>query len=242
MKYPLFIITITALAVFFSGCSAQIEGSLRQNGSADLQVEAALEPRMTALIRRFQAMSAPETAAEALILDGSAMAQSMAAAPGIGEVSFRNTAPAAIAGRMVISKVDAFLAGPSQAGKIPFISYNPGGSGGGGKLRLFLDRQSAPQALTLFSADLSGYLSALMAPAVTGLALSKDEYLTQLSMIYGRPLADEIAAARINAAIDFPAPITSIQGGTAQGARARFSIPLLDILTLETPFICEVQW
>jgi hypothetical protein len=240
MKYPVSFFGMLAIsgAVFFSGCSARLEGTLQQNGSGELKLEAALEPRMTALIRRFQAMG-NTPAANANILDGPAIARSMAAAPGIAAASLHNNGSGAIAGTITISQADALLTLPSSAGGSTgaFISYSPDGS-----LRASLDRNSVPRLLTLFSADLSGYLSALMAPVVTGETLTKEEYLGLVASMYGNQLKDEIAASRIDAVIEFPGLITAIQGGTSQGRQARFSIPLADALVLERPLIYEVRW
>jgi hypothetical protein len=230
------VLLLALAAAFFSSCSARIEGALLQDGSANLRVDAALEPQMTNLLRVLQAMGNRQ-AAGAPLLDGPAMARSMASAPGVASVSFNNKGPAAIAGTIAISRIDAFLSAPAQTGETPFITYDPNG-----RLQFFLDLRSAPQALLLFSPELVGYLSSLMAPIATGVTLSKDEYLMLVSSIYGRPLADEIAAARINAAIDFPGTITAIQGGEFQGSRAQFSIPLIDVLVLEKPLIYEVRW
>jgi len=68
------------------------------------------------------------------------------------------------------------------------------------------------------------------------------EYLDLVASIYSRLLANEIAEARIRATIDFPRPITSIQGGAFVGRRAEFDISLLDILVLEQPLRYEVSW
>jgi hypothetical protein len=81
-----------------------------------------------------------------------------------------------------------------------------------------------------------------MAPVALGEYMAAGEYLSLVAMIYGRPLADEIAAARIRASIEFPRAVTSITGGTSAGRRAEFDIPLLDILVLEKPLRYEINW
>jgi hypothetical protein len=55
-------------------------------------------------------------------------------------------------------------------------------------------------------------------------------------------VADEIAAAKIRAFIDFPGPINAVKGGTYTGRRAVFEVPLLDLLVLETPLNYEIRW
>jgi len=63
-----------------------------------------------------------------------------------------------------------------------------------------------------------------------------------LALVYGRPLADEIAAARIWAIIEFPRPLVSVKGGSSAGNRAEFNISLADLLVLEQPLRYEVIW
>lgn len=234
-------LTLAAAGAVLPGCSAKIEGNLYQNGSAELRVEAALEPQMISLLRRFQALGGASAAGNTPVLDGPAMAQSMTAAPGIASVSFHNTGPAAIAGTIGIFRVDDFLSQPNQAGGSSFITYDPAGM-----LRLSLDRRSAPQVFKLFSPELKDYLTNLMAPAADvefqKEIHTKKEYLEMLGFIYPAGLVQEIAAARISALLDFPGPVTGVQGGGAQGRQARFSIPLIDVLVLETPLVYEVRW
>jgi hypothetical protein len=105
-----------------------------------------------------------------------------------------------------------------------------------------LDRRSAPQVLPLISPEVGAYLEALMAPALTGEALSRGDYLALVASVYGRPLAEEIAAGRIRLLLDFPRALTQVRGGTASGKRAEFDLPLLDLLVLETPLVYEASW
>jgi hypothetical protein len=168
----------------------------------------------------------------------------MAAAPGIGSVSFHNESPGAIRGSIAVSRVDEFLTPPENGNRenrrFRFIRYEQEGSRG--RLSISLDRDAGPQLIALISEDVADYLSALMAPVATGEVLSRTEYLGLVASVYGKGVADEIAAARITAAIDFPRPVSGIRGGRAQGARAFFEVPLADLLVLESPLYYEVTW
>jgi len=105
-----------------------------------------------------------------------------------------------------------------------------------------LDRNSAPLLISRLSPEVAEYLSALMAPVVLGEYMSSADYLSLVTMIYGRPLADEIAGARIKASIEFPRAVTSVIGGSSSGRRAEFDIPLLDLLVMEKPLQYEIKW
>jgi len=236
------------LALFFVSCTAQISGSLKEDGQADLQVYAALEPRMTALIAGLAAASgmAQPGSNDALILDGSAISASMSSAPGVASVALKNIAPAAIQGPVQISRVSDFLAkskigGRTQTSKSPsFVVFQQGKAGG--RCVVNLNRDSGPEILGLISPEVGEYLAALMAPLATGEALTKAEYLTLVGSVYGKGIADEISKAQVRTYIDFPGTVQGVRGGTFSGRRVELAIPLLDILVLEKPVIYDVTW
>lgn len=234
MKPILFGLFVVA---FFASCSAQINGSLNIDASADVTLHAALEPRMATLIR---ALSRAGGGTGTQIIDGPSIGRSMAVAPGIKSVSFTNVNSSTIEGTISLYRVDEFLAIPSRAATTRFITYEQ--SGAGGQITIHLDRNSGPQIIPLISRDVVDYLTALMAPVVTGETLSRADYLDLVAMVYGKPVADEIATARIRASIAFPGPITAIKGGVATNNRTEFDIPLLDLLVLERDLDYQVSW
>ena len=244
-KKPAGIAFLGAFVLLGASCAAQINGSLKGDGQADLQIYAALEPRMTALIGGF-AVASGVAQPGAPILDGPAIAASMSSAPGVASVSFKNTTPAAVEGPVKIARVGDFLAPAAATGRAGFINFEQsarsGGAAVGGRCTINLSLDSGPEILSLISPEISDYLSALMAPLANGEALTKAEYLTLIGSVYGRGIADEISKAAIRASIDFPGPVQSVKGGTFSGRRAQFEIPLLDILVLETPLSYEVVW
>ncbi|MDR2484679.1 MAG: hypothetical protein LBD55_04725 [Treponema sp.] len=237
----IFVYAVFACILIMS-CSARVSGTLNSDGSADLSLQASLEPRMAALIRSISRLNAPPGGSEQ-ILNGPAIAASMAAAPGIKSVSLHNSNPTTIEGTAGIVRADAFLAIPGTRGGGGFIGYEQ--TGAGGSFTITLNRNTGPRIIALLSPDVADYLSALMAPAVTGEALSKGEYLDLVRAVYGRGVAEEIAAGRVRVSINFPKPINTIKGGLVSGTagnRGEFDIPLLDLLVLEHPLEYEVSW
>ncbi|MDR3115909.1 MAG: hypothetical protein LBU25_10370 [Treponema sp.] len=226
------------LLILWVSCSAQVQGSLHLDGSADMSLKASLEPRMAALIRSLSRLSGGPPRSEQ-VLDAAALSRSLAAAPGIKSLALRNQNPTTIEGTISILRADAFLAVPGSP-EHTFIRYEQ--THAGGSLRIALDRDSGPRLLTLFSPEVRDYLSALMAPVATGESLSQKEYLALVQSVYGKALADELTAARIQVAIDFPGSISAIQGGRAAANRAEFTIPLGDMLVLDRPLLYEVSW
>ena len=233
----IFTVLSLALLALCASCTARINGSLMEGGQADLQIYAALEPRMTMLLSGLAAASgALEPGAP--LLDGPAIGASMSLAPGVDSVSFRNTAPAAIEGPVKISRFGDFL----SSGTVSFITFEQGNTAAGSRCAINLSLNSGPQILALISPDIGDYLGALMAPLATGEAITKTEYLALVGSVYGRGIADEISKAFINASINFPGQIRSVKGGTFSGRKAEFAVPLLDVLVLETPLSYEVVW
>jgi hypothetical protein len=72
--------------------------------------------------------------------------------------------------------------------------------------------------------------------------LRKRDYIALVASVYGKGIADEISQASIRASIEFPGTVLSARGGTFSGRRAEFTIPLVDVLVLETPLRYEVIW
>ncbi|MDR1972166.1 MAG: hypothetical protein LBQ46_09620 [Treponema sp.] len=227
-----------ALVLGLASCGASISGKLERGGVGDFNVSAALEPGAAAKIRDFLAFSQGNPGGGELLINAPAIARSMSNAPGVAQVNFRNTGSAALEGLVKIANIGDFLA---PSGKAGFISFqeNPGG---GGRVAITLNREAAPDMLSLISPDVTYYLMALFAPIATGDELSKEEYLIQVNLFHGPAVAGEISRASVRSQVEFPGPLVSVRGGTFSGSRAEFIIPLADLLVLEQPLSYEAVW
>ena len=232
IDFLLFLLFLT----FFSSCSARIDGTFREGGAADITIQTSLEPSTLTLIRSLQNFMGDDN--DTPVLDAQSISQSMAMLPGVRAVSLRNTDPSTLDGSISISNVEDFLA--VEGAESRFISYTqaPGAS----SIVIILNSNTAPLLISRLSGEIVEHLSAFFAPVVTGDSSTRQEYLDLVSSIYGRPLAEEISAARILARIEFPRPIIGVQGGTFTARRAEFNIPLLDLLVLEHPLRYEDRW
>jgi hypothetical protein len=236
-KAPGLACAVLGVFVFFASCSASVSGTLRQDSSGDLSFTAALGPETAAMIRAFGALRGK---AAGPVLDGRSISRSLGAAPGIASAAVKNTRADALEGTIRISKAGDFLASANSGKNL--VSYEPVGAGGRGRLAIHLDRESGPPILRRMSDEAADYLSVLMAPLATGEALGRSEYLYLVASVYGEGVAAEIAAARFKAVLTVPGTVRSVKGGSFSGREARFDIPLLDILVLETPLDYEVTW
>jgi hypothetical protein len=242
---PLFVMLMCA----FASCSGQINGVLREDGSADITIQSALQPSVAALIGAVS-MNTPSAA----ILDARTIVASLRSIRGVKTAAMRNITPSSIDGSLTISQVNDFLDAPGIQTQ-RFITYKQTGSGG--RLSITLTRTIAPQLVSLLSPDIADYFSALMAPGLTTdwqYIQTKAEYLRQLKATYnmlksnrrlGDALAADLETAMIRLTLDVPGAITSVQGGTFSGTpaqRAEFTIPVIDLLVLEKPLLYEVVW
>ncbi|MDR1129337.1 MAG: hypothetical protein LBL20_08510 [Treponema sp.] len=241
----LFCLGAVLAPVFFCSCSGRIDGSIRQDGSsagAELILEVSLQPRMAALIGNLS-RTLGNAAPGRPVIDGPAIARSLAAAPGVSAAALENTGPAAVRGTMRIGSLGEFLAVPGMysggaaPGNSPLLKYDPAGT-----LLIHLDRGTGPLVLSLLSEEVNAYLSALLAPVATGESLTRAEYLGLVATIYGKPIADEIASATVEVSLEAPRAVTFIRGGSARGRTARFSLSLPELLVLEQPIDYEISW
>jgi hypothetical protein len=233
MRHFLRVLPILAIVVFFPSCSARITAQLIQNGSGSVQLQANLEPNMIALIRSFSSLSGAQTGP---VLDAAALNRSLTSARGIASSALRNAGQEKVEGTIGISRISDLL----NSGVNRFVQYEAGVTSG--RLAIQLNRSIAPQLLMQIYPEAVDYISALMAPAATGEALSKADYLVLVESVYGKPLAAEIAASRVTATITMPGMVKSVKGGTYSGREARFDIALVDLLVLEQPLNYEITW
>jgi len=190
---------------------------------------------MIALVRSLGSLGGGQSAS---LLDAAAFNRSLQTAPGVATAALRNSSQEKIEGTVGISRIGDLL----NAGADRFVRYEAPSGTSPGRLGVRLDRGSAPRLLAQIAPETVDYLSALMAPAATGEALSKEEYLALVESVYGKALALEIAASRVTAAITMPNTVKSVKGGTSSGREARFNIPLADLLVLERPLDYEITW
>jgi hypothetical protein len=225
------------LLIFFTSCSARISGQIVQDGGGHIQLQAGLEPNMAGLIRSFSKLGSA-AASTGPLLNADSLNRSLRSAPGVASAALRNNGGEKIEGAIGISRIGDLL----SAGDKRFIRYEGPSGAAPGRLEVHLDRSLGPRILPLISPEALDYLSALMAPVATGEVLTKTAYLALVESVYGKGISAEIVSSRIRAVIEFPGQVQSVKGGTSSGREARFDLPLLDILVLETPLDYEVTW
>jgi hypothetical protein len=233
--YKLFLLISFAFSLLFVSCSAKISGIIHENGSADVSIRAALEPKTAALLQSFSANP------EAPLIDAASIGTSAEAAPGVNSAQFKNINPITIEGTIKIDQIDDFLlTTESSIDTYRFVKYNQ--TANEGSLTINLDLTKGPDIISLFSPDVTAYLEAIMAPIATGEVLTVSEYLELVTSVYGSNVSAEIKNALVNIDFTVPGTIKSVKGGTFSKNQAVFSVPLTDLLVLEKAVSYEIVW
>ena len=230
--------TFVTLVIFllFVSCATQLNGTVQSSGRASVSFDSELLPRTITLINSVRSFSGGNSGEH--ILDGNTIRGSIAFTPGVEEIRLVNRNTSTLEGDLIISNIGDFLAVGEEDSR--FVSYTPRGTGG--SISINLNMSNAPLVISMLSPEIEEYLMALMAPVVVRETYTRDEYLSLLAMVYGQALANEIAAARINAVLIMPSNVLSVRGGDFSGNQVSFSIPLVDIMVLENPLYYEVHW
>jgi len=232
-------------------CSAKYDLRLEQAGSAQVSLSATLSPRTVALIAGLSAFaqggasSAP--AATALrALDAASLSKTLKALNGISRVDLKNTSPNSVSGSFLVADPERILSNAPLSGGKPAAElasvFKVERSASGGKISMDLSPASAPAFLAALSPEIRDYLEALMAPIATGEEMGGTDYLELVELVYGSTIASELRTSVISVALELPSPAFSVQGGSSKGKRVDFSIPLVDLLTLDKPISLGASW
>lgn len=129
---------------------------------------------------------------------------------------------------------DAVKVTPNGSGKDAVIQFSP---------------KIISEALNFMPEETRTYSDLLMAPVFTGEAMTPDEYLFLLSMVYGETLANELAKSVFYVEMIAPAVIkkaslsdTSIGSVQIDGEKAIFTISLYKLLSTSGITEYKVSW
>lgn len=116
-----------------------------------------------------------------------------------------------------------------------------------GKISLNIGTQNIKEFAGLLSEDDREYIDLLMAPALSGETMSKEEYETLIEAVYGNKLASELKKAKFKIEVSCPKKvqrinITPIGMGKKNGNKAYLEIPVSDILCLQDSIFIEITY
>jgi hypothetical protein len=238
---------VLAAGVFF-GCETDITGSIENSGRAVLNVDSVFMKNTSTLIKKL-IFTSDETV-DIPIIDANELNKSFTSG-GIEKAAFKNVAgnTAALSGEITISKIDGLI--KDRGLSLPLVKFEKKSGASGGSVTFYIDRENGPGVLEAISPELVGYLQLLMAPIAEGIETDitdKKNYLENITMVWGAPVAKEINSSYITLNLKFPQAVTTIRGsfgksvGKADGNKAVIKIPLIDLLVLEAPVFYEIIW
>jgi len=214
-----------------SACSFSMVATLRSDKQVDLSYTGAIKPKVAAL---FSNLSGSVKSSGGPLVSAASVTTSLQTIPELSQIVTKDLNPQGLEGRLRIANPEKL----SQ--RFPFISQQ--WEADSSLFSLTLSRETAPQLLSLISAEVRDYLEALMAPIVTGEELSTADYLALIASVYGKTIAQEIESSSISLEIRIPGTITTVLGGTSLETKAIFKIPLVDLLVLQKPLVYRIGW
>ncbi|MFQ3546701.1 MAG: hypothetical protein SNJ56_00020 [Termitinemataceae bacterium] len=241
------VVSVFIIILLLASCSASVRLQLLEDGKIQVRFSSSLSP---AIGRLFRALSSDT------VVSGASAAQQNAGtthASKIDQTSGVSVIPASKLSRQLQqqpyftgvriqeTKQDSYegsftiLDSESFFKTYQCITLAKNTTSGQTQLVVQFSRTSVPQILQLLSPDILDYLDALMAPLVTGEALSVTDYLELVSSVYGPTVAGELAQSKLTVELVVSGPILSVSGGIKQGKSALFTIPLVDLLVLSKP-------
>ena len=217
MKYMLFsrynaaLLAIFTLA-FFSSCTASVELRAHDDGSISATYEASFGNAFIALMR---ALTGERDVPLFNIADMTQQFHEM----GIGAVRISSPTDASlsIAATVPHNSHDAI----SQSECIMRTERS---------MTLACSPEQFAKLYESLPSTLQSYIDLFMAPSFSGDAMAKSEYLNLVASVYGKKLADEVAAAHVK---------ITMRGGNAEQS---YAVPLVDLLTATEQISFSVAW
>lgn len=116
-----------------------------------------------------------------------------------------------------------------------------------GTITVTLSRAIIRDAIALLPPESADYLELLMAPVFTGEQLTEQDYRDTVGAMYGKNLARELDESFFYLVIESPgtlstARITAPGTATSENRRARFAVPLVALLVMDTDITATVTY
>ncbi|WP_169311891.1 hypothetical protein [Gracilinema caldarium] len=214
-----------------SACSVSMVATLRSDQQVDVFFTGSIKPKVASLLNDLSSSNQKSTGA---LISAAEITASFQKVPELALVATKDVAPQGLEGRFRI--VD------SEKLSQRFLFVQQILVKEESRFSVTLNRESTSQLLSLFTPEIRDYLDALMAPIITGEKLSPADYLTLVTSVYGKTIAQEIASSQITLEVHVPGTICSVLGGSGSGSKAFFVIPFVDLLVLENPLVYQIAW
>ena len=224
------ILALVAAALFaLVQCSARQDITLSVDGSGTADVDISLDPVLMRYLRDLSGSMGDEDA-PLQVFDVEEIRRRFAERPGI-ELAEAGTAGAGLLSLSVrFDDVAALLSEESAS----FLSVTR--SGGRSRLEVLVGRDTVEEALSYSPLDGSSVSQMLLPPGGMGTE-EYTEYLLWALEEYEEPqvLREKIESASLRLRVEVNGEIVSQNGGVRDGNTVTFELPVVELLTLESP-------
>ncbi len=222
------------LTLGLASCSTSVVGSIAQEGSAQLSIDAAIPPVLADKLRRLSQLG-PEKP----LFDSSAIRKSLESRPDIRLVSLSEPTPDSVRALVVVPSFERLVAS-GELGGTGLITL---GTGPGWKeLRVRLERGRAAALKKLFPGVDPDLLDSLSPPALETDPTSVSDYRSMLASVFGELAMPALDSARVRVSLSAPGEVLDSGGGKLEGRTLLVSIPAIDALVLEKPIEFWLRW
>ena len=207
---------------FFASCSGKISVSAENDGSATVDVSSNLG---SAVVQTIQSLNTNESSKNGAIYNAEQIRMQLLKS-GLTGVQVSVPKQTELDIRATVENLTKGL--PNIPGAITFIS----GKTGENTLTLTLSPEILQKAVSLLPEDYTPYTDLFMAPVFTGETMTSVEYEDLIASVYGDALKEEIKKSVLTLTLLSPDARKS----------AVYTIPIVDLLTMETPKFYTVKW
>ncbi len=231
-KATMALLAIGALLGLLSACSARLDGKLDAAGRAEFSVKVSMPGGLASKLRAMAGMPAALP-----LFDAAAAKKALEERAGVAAVEASCPDPDSLELSITVGDLAAALSSPDIEGLV-----ERGAADGTQSLRILLSREHGKALLALVPGLDPALVEALSPPALGDNDSSKQDYREALASIIGTKSLPALDAASVSMALKVPGRIISSSGGRAEGSTWTASIPLLDILVLESPIELKLSW
>jgi hypothetical protein len=201
--------------LFFSACTANVDVRVLADGSTAVSYDALFGDAF------IEVMKSLSEAGSGSLFDTKTIAEQFRTA-GIPNVKVSSKADTSLA-------VSALL----PAGSKDPVSASGCLSADANSLTLSLSPGQLSALYKTLPESVKSYIDLFMAPVFSGESMSVQDYTGLVASVYGKPLSDEVAAAKVR---------ITLYGPAGSGKSSSVTVPLTDILTAVKPLVYTVTW
>ena len=231
------------LAVFvLSGCTVEQRVFLEADGSGTAEIHVTLHPILESYMRDLISLSA-EISEDGPIFDTKAIERTFQGIADLELVSAEVPSPAELTARVRFYDIAAVFSDELPEGvRSPAVFTRRGAAK---EAFFYLDYDNYLHMMARFLSlaaleDYQEYVTALLEPGPREVILDMYQYAFEDYLEGGQTIEEVLEESTVELTVDPAGNVTAQTGGRLIGGKAVFTLPLIDILTMDEPFSYRV--